>query len=129
MVASIQPTQRERRSNWYLRAGVPSKKAVEAQIALFNGGQGAVHQFEDDTIYAMWQELLQITDPVKRDAQLRKIGNYKFENFEIIPLFDVFIEVLVDPKIVDDWAFPGWDGGDIGHVWRITACKQEQPCK
>jgi ABC-type transport system substrate-binding protein len=129
MVASIQPTQRERRANWYLRAGVPSKKAVEAQIALFNGGQGAVHQFEDDTIYAMWQELLQITDPVQRDAQLRKIGNYKFENFETIPLFDVFIEVLVDPKIVDDWAFPGWDGGDIGHIWRITACKQEQPCK
>jgi peptide/nickel transport system substrate-binding protein len=129
MVASIQPTQRERRANWHLRAGVPSKKAVEAQIALFNGGQGAAHQFEDDTIYAMWQDLLQIVDPVKRDAQLRKIGNYKFENFEIIPLFDVFIEVLVDPKIVDDWAFPGWDGGDIGHVWRITACKQEQPCK
>jgi ABC-type transport system substrate-binding protein len=129
MVASIQPTQRERRANWYLRAGVPSKKAVEAQIALFNGGQGAAHQFEDDTIYAMWQELLQIVDPVKRDAQLRKIGNYKFENFETIPLFHVYIEVLVDPNIVADWAFPGWDGGDIGHVWRIAACKQEQPCK
>ena len=128
-VSSIEPTQRERKANWYLRAGPPSKKAVEAQIALFNGGQSVVHSFEDDTIYAMWQELLQIMDPAQRDAQLRKIGNYKFENFEIIPLFDVFIEVLVDPKIVDDWAFPGWDGGDIGHVWRITACKQEKPCK
>jgi peptide/nickel transport system substrate-binding protein len=128
-VSSIGPTQRERKANWYLRAGPPSKKAVEAQIALFNGGQSVVHSFEDDTIYAMWQDLLQITDPVQREAQLRKIGNYKFENFEIIPLFDVYIEVLVDPKIVDDWAFPGWDGGDIGHVWRITACKQEKPCK
>jgi ABC-type transport system substrate-binding protein len=129
VVASIDPTQRERKGNWYLRAGPPSKKAVEAQIALFNGGTSIVHSFEDDMIYAMWQDLLQMTDPAQRDAQLRKIGNYKFENFEIIPLFDVFIEVLVDPKIVDDWAFPGWDGGDIGHVWRITACKQEQPCK
>jgi hypothetical protein len=128
-VSSIGPTQRERKANWYLRAGPPSKKAVEAQIALFNGGQSVVHSFEDDTIYAMWQELLQITDPAQREAHLRKIGNYKFENFEIIPLFDVYIEVLVDPKIVDDWAFPGWDGGDIGHVWRITACKQEKPCK
>jgi ABC-type transport system substrate-binding protein len=128
-VSSIGPTQRERKANWYLRAGPPSKKAVEAQIALFNGGQSVVHSFEDDTIYGMWQDLLQITDPVQREAQLRKIGNYKFENFEIIPLFDVYIEVLVDPKIVDDWAFPGWDGGDIGHVWRITACKQEKPCK
>jgi peptide/nickel transport system substrate-binding protein len=129
VVANIDPTQRERKGNWYLRAAPPSKKAVEAQIALFNGGQSIVHSFEDDTIYAMWQDLLQMTDPAQRDAQLRKIGNYKFENFEIIPLFDVYIEVLVDPKIVDDWAFPGWDGGDIGHVWRITACKQEKPCK
>jgi ABC-type transport system substrate-binding protein len=129
VVASIQPTQRDRQANWYLRAGPPSKKAVEAQIALFNGGGSSVHSYEDDTIYAMWQDLLQIVDPEKRDAQLRKIGNYKFESFEIIPLFDVFIEVLVDPKIVADWAFPGWDGGDIGHVWRITACKQEKPCK
>ena len=54
----------------------------------------------------------------QRDAQLRKIGNYKFEQFEIIPLFDVFIEVVVDPKIVEDWPFSGWDGGDLGHTWR-----------
>jgi hypothetical protein len=49
--------------------------------------------------------------------------------FEIMPLFAVFIEVVVDPSIVDDWAFPGWDGGDIGHTWRITACKQEKSCR
>jgi ABC-type transport system substrate-binding protein len=129
LVSTVAPMTRERRANWYLRAGPPSKKAIEPQIAAFNAGKAGVHQFEDDTIYAMWEEFIQMTDSEKRDAQLRKIGNYKFENFEIIPLFDVFIEVLVDPKIVADWAFPGWDGGDIGHVWRIAACKQEQPCK
>jgi len=46
-----------------------------------------------------------------------------------IPLFDVYIEVIVDPKIIADWPFPGWDGGDVGHTWRIMACKQEKPCK
>ena len=66
---------------------------------------------------------------MEQDKQLRKIGNYKFESFEIIPYFNVFIEVVINPKYVDDWAFPGWDGGDIGHTWRITACKQEKPCK
>ena len=28
----------------------------------------------------------------------------------IILLCNVFIEVIVDPKIVADWPFPGWDG-------------------
>jgi ABC-type transport system substrate-binding protein len=129
LVSVVQPKVRERRANWYLRGGVPSKKAVEPQIALFNAGKGVGHWFEDDTIYGMWEELLQISDPKGYDAQLRRIGNYKFENFEIIPLFDVHIEVVVNPKIIKDWPFSGWDGGDIGHTFLISACKQEKPCK
>ena len=85
--------------------------------------------FEDDTIYKMWEDLLQMADPAARDAQLRKIGNYKFEQFEAIPLFDVNIEVVADPKIVEDWAFSGWDGGDLGHTWLLKACKQVNPCR
>ena len=27
------------------------------------------------------------------------------------------------------WPFSGWDGGDIGHTFLISACKQEKPCK
>jgi len=44
-----------------------------------------VHQFETDDIYKMWEDLRQLTDPAAVDAQLRKIGNYKFENFETCP--------------------------------------------
>ena len=127
LVAVVQPKARDRRANWYLRGGGPSKKAVEPQIAVFNAGKGQPHWFEDDTIYKMWEDLLQISDPKAADAHLRKIGNYKFENFEAIPLFDVYIEVVVNPKIIDDWPFSGWDGGDIGHTFLISACKQEKP--
>jgi hypothetical protein len=128
-VAKIRPTLRDRKANGYLWAIPPSKKAVEPQLVVFNVGGGLPHMFETDEIYAMWKDLLQMADPKEADAQLRKIGNYKFEHFETMPLFDVFIEVAMDPKIVADWPFPGWDGGDIGHVWLIKACKQEKPCK
>ncbi len=128
-VGNVRPTLRDRKAQGVLYAIPPSKKAVEPQIAAFNAGKAIIHQFEDDAIYAMWQELVQTADAAKRDNILRKIGNYKFENFETIPLFHVFIEVIMDPKIVDDWVFPGWDGGDIGHTWRIYACKQEGVCK
>jgi peptide/nickel transport system substrate-binding protein len=129
LVATVTPKVRERKANWYLRPGIPSKKAVEPQLSLFNAGKGAGHWFETDEIYKMWEDLLQITDPKAYDEQLRKIGNYKFENFEIIPLFDVYIEVVVNPKIIKDWPFSGWDGGDVGHTYLISACKQEKPCK
>jgi hypothetical protein len=105
------------------------KKAVEAQIAGFNTGKATPHMFETDELYAMWEQLLQTADPKANDELLRKIGNYKFENFKTIPLFGVPIEVVVDPKVVVDWAFSGWDGGDLGHTWLISACKQEKRCK
>jgi ABC-type transport system substrate-binding protein len=129
VVATVLPRNRDRKANWYLGIGPPSKKAVEPQIALFNAGKGTPHTYEDDTIYKMWEDLLQMSDPTQRDAQLRKIGNYKFEQFEIIPLFDVYIEVAVNPNIIADWPFSGWDGGDLGHTFLIKACKQEKPCK
>jgi len=129
LVAAVAPKVRERKANWYIRPGIPSKKAVEPQLSLFNAGKGAAHWFETDEIYKMWEDLLQITDPKAYDEQLRKIGNYKFENFEIVPLFDVYIEVVVNPKIINDWPFSGWDGGDVGHTFLISACKQEKPCK
>jgi ABC-type transport system substrate-binding protein len=128
-VAVVRPKLRERKANRYLWAIPPSKKAVEPQLAVFNTGKGLPHQFETDELYKMWEELLQLSEPKARDAQLRKIGTYKFENFETIPLFNVFIEVIVDPKIVADWPFPGWDGGDVGHTWLIRACKQATPCR
>ena len=59
-------------------------------------------------------------------TQLRKIGNYKFISRSCPS--SMGIEVVVDPKVIDGWAFSGWDGGDIGHTWLITACKQEKPC-
>jgi peptide/nickel transport system substrate-binding protein len=127
--ATVIPKLRDRKANGYMRPSIPSKKAIEPQIAVFNAGQGVPHQFETDELYAMWEQLQQIADPQASDELLRKIGNYKFENFEVIPLFDVDIEVIVAPKIVADWAFPGWDGGDLGHTWLIKACKQEQPCQ
>ena len=129
VVATVRPRTRDRKAGGYLWVGPPSKKAVEPQIALFNAGKGTPHMFETDEIYKMWEDLLQMSDPAERDAQLRKIGNYKFEQFEIIPLFDVYIEVVVNPKIVNDWPFSGWDGGDVGHTFLISACKQDKPCK
>jgi ABC-type transport system substrate-binding protein len=128
-VAKVIPTLRERKASGYLLAVPPSKKAVEPQIAVFNAGKAFLHQFETDEIYQMWTDLRQLTEPAAVDAQLRKIGNYKFENFETIPLFEVYIEVIADPRVVADWTFPGWDGGDIGHTWLIKACRQEKPCK
>jgi hypothetical protein len=37
-------------------------------------------------------------------------------------------EVLMAPKIVDEWPSLGRDGSAPGHTQRITACKQGKAC-
>ncbi len=112
----------------YMWAIPPSKKVVETQIAGFNAGYNVTHQYETDELFNLWDELRNTADLGKRDELLRQIGNIKFEQFENVPLFEVFIEAILDPNIVDTWIFPGWDGGDIGHTWLIYACKTVDPC-
>src|SRR6266516_3645402 len=54
VVATVLPRTRDRKAHQYIRPGIPSKKAVETQIAAFNAGKAVPHWFEDDTIYKMW---------------------------------------------------------------------------
>ena len=42
-VANIRPTLRDRKANGYLWAMPPSKKAVEAQLVVFNTGWAGAH--------------------------------------------------------------------------------------
>jgi ABC-type transport system substrate-binding protein len=76
--------------------------------------------FETDEIYQMWEELLQLSDPAARDAQLRKIGNNKFEQFECIPLFNVFIRQtgVYIPELAEKWEM-----SPDGKRWTITLRK------
>jgi len=123
------PKLRSRDFPGYMYAIPPSKKAVESQVGAFNGGYNIIHQYETDQMWDTWDKLRRTADLDERDVILRELGNIKFNNFENVPLYEVFIEVILDPEIVDDWVFPGWDGGDIGHTWNITACKQATPCR
>ena len=126
---TVVPTLRNYDASGFMFAIPPSKKVVEVQISAFNAGNALVHMYETDELYEKWFNLINTADLDERDVLLREIGNIKFESFEILPFFEVFIEVIVNPEFVDDWAFPGWDGGDIGHTWLITACKQATPCR
>ncbi len=126
---TVIPQLRSRDFPGFLWAIPPSKKVVETQIAGFNAGYNASHQYETDELFDLWDKLRNTADLGERDVLLREIGNIKFNNFENIPMYEVFIEAILDPNYVDDWTFPGWDGGDIGHTWLITACKTEDPCR
>ena len=111
VVAVVFPRTRDRKANRYLRATVPSRKAVETQIVFFNAGKatpGICLRVMTST--RCWEDLLQMADHWARDVQLRKWAT-EFEDFGPMPCLDVLIEVVEDPESCRTGASRlGWRG-------------------
>ena len=109
-VANVRPRLRDRKASGTSGPSRHPKRRSSRRLLCSMRARASPIWPRQMTLYTMWEDLLQMADPTAMDAQLRKIGNYKFEQFEIMPLFDVFIEVVADPKIVAGLAFPwlGW---------------------
>ena len=114
------PTQqKDRKAGGHLWA-VPSK--AWWKLALFTGKARPICS---DGIYKMWEDLLQMSDVAQRNVQLQKIGNYKFEQFEIIPS-RCSLKWWQTQRSSQTGRSPV---GTVGPHTPATACKQEQPCK
>jgi len=84
-LVAVGPAQaRERRSELVPEGGPPSKKAWSRRSLCSNAGKGQPHFFEDDTIYKCGKTCSRSPTRRPRKCSLRKIGNYKLENFEVI---------------------------------------------
>ena len=127
--AQVTAIFRDRKGSNLMRSVSPSYKPVSTQIRLFNYKKGSAHIFETEWMDSKFEELQKIVDAGPRDKLLREIGTYKLEQFETVSLYFYFIEMVVNPEIVDKWPFPGSDGANHGHYDLITACTTPTPCR
>jgi len=86
-----------------------------------NGGSSA--GFYNPELAALRDELNRQMDPAKQEPVLKKIGEWGFTNYWDIPLWYVPLEVMANPKIVDNWPYPGSANGGWSHFDYITAAK------
>ena len=84
-VAKIRPTLRDRKANGYLWAIPPSKRRSSRSSWCSSRGWRTCMRTTRST--PCGETAPADHDPKAFDEQLRKIGNYKFEQFETIPLF------------------------------------------
>jgi hypothetical protein len=55
-------------------------------------------------------------DPVERARLLREIGDHKFSEVAEMPLFWLFAEAAVNPRIIEEYMFPGSIAGFYTHL-------------
>ena len=62
-------------------------------------------------------------DPKAQDGLWRKVATVTFEKHLAMPLYWLPAEVVVDPKIVGDYIFGGYNSGAFTHVYNIKAAR------
>ena len=62
-------------------------------------------------------------DPDVRNRLAREIGDFLYERFVAFPMAEISFELMVDPKVVADWIFPGASPSVLTHHALIKAAR------
>jgi len=81
---------------------------------------GAVFGFEDTFIQTRWEAALKAPTREERDRLTREIGNWKFDQYAEIPFFWIPAQVVIDPKVVGEYVWPGIIDAAYDHFEYIT---------
>jgi peptide/nickel transport system substrate-binding protein len=100
-----------------------SWRPSEDRIRVGNTSKGAGHLFEDEFLEKNYLALSQSVDPEERQRLARAMGDHLFEEFADIPLIWFYNEVVVNPKVVADWQYPGLGAGRSTHFHLLKAAK------
>jgi len=69
--------------------------------------KGPVHFFESTFIDQKYEQYTATADPQEQDQLLREIGDHLFEEYATLPLFWLYTEFVVNPKVVADYKTSG----------------------
>jgi peptide/nickel transport system substrate-binding protein len=100
-----------------------SWRPAEDWIRVSYYSKGPNHHFEDEFIDKHYLALRDAVNPEERQRLARAIGDHLFEEFADIPLLWFYNEVVVNPKIVADWSYPGLGAGRSTHFHLLKAVK------
>jgi peptide/nickel transport system substrate-binding protein len=81
--------------------------------------KGPNHHYEHEFIEKTYDALTKAVQPAERQKLARAIADHLFEEYADIPMFWFANEVVVNPKIVAEWVYPGLAAGRSTHFDRI----------
>jgi ABC-type transport system substrate-binding protein len=98
-------------------------RTTQEFVRVFFADEGIVHAYVNDFIEEQYALLKNTIDPAEREAIAQTLGDYFFDNYLNIPIAQIFFEIVVDPKIVEDWVFSGQTPTSMDHFHLIKAAK------
>jgi ABC-type transport system substrate-binding protein len=106
---SWRPYYREKKTHNWLWQIPSSYRPSQKSVQYFNisGAGGFVSACESKLIDDKFEVLKASIDPEERNRLLQEIGDYKFDTYCDMPMFWLPAQVVIDPEVVQEYAFPG----------------------
>ena len=101
----------------------PPRPTEIAFRAFYSNPGGPYQGWEDDWTSTRINELVNSVDAAERDQIARRMFNYLFEQYNDIPLFEVFTRIPYNPEVVSGWQFPGVTTAGYSHYHLIKAAR------
>jgi ABC-type transport system substrate-binding protein len=121
--ARVRDMIRNKTSQCCLWPNIVSWRPVEDWIRIAHYSKGTGHSFEDEFLEKNYLALRESVNPEERNKLARAIGDHLFHEFADMPLIWFYNEVVVNPKVVADWKYPGLGAGRSTHFHLLKAVK------
>ncbi len=83
---------------------------------------GFLFGWENDLVNEKYNCLESSLDPDEREQCARDAGDFMFDDYATLPLFQVTFDMTVDPEFIAGWVYPGVGSAHPTHVHLIEAC-------
>jgi peptide/nickel transport system substrate-binding protein len=122
-VAHLGRVNRAKESACCIWPNMIALRPTEEMVRVAHTSGANNHLFESEFLEKKYAELTQVVDPQARERVAREITDYLFEEFTSMPLITVPHEVVVNPKVVAAWTWPGQGAGRTTHFHLIKAAQ------
>ena len=83
---------------------------------------GFIFGWEHDYTNERFKCLQNSVDPDEREQCAREAGDFIFDNYTSIPMFQITFDMTIDPEFISEWQYPGVGSAHPTHVQNIRAC-------
>ena len=83
---------------------------------------GLLYGWEDDFINQRYDCLEKSLNVDQREQCAREAGDYMFDDYLTLPLFQTTFDMTIDPEFISGWIYPGVGSAHPTHVHNIRAC-------
>ena len=94
-------------------------RALDTNRLVYRSKDAVVNGYENVAVDDRLEQLGRVVDAAERARLLREIGDIRFNEFSDIPLFWLFAEATINPKVVAEYAFPGTITGYFTHLEHV----------